>query len=100
MALKIKQDFTYRGDDWWKWWVWVDGPQEELNQIDHVTYTLHPTFPNPVRTVKDRNSNFRLETGGWGVFQLFAKAVKKDGEEIHLAHDLQLKYPDGTSTTR
>ena len=57
MSVNIAQDFEYQGDDWWKWWVWIDGPKEELDQIDHVVYTLHPTFPNPVRIVRDRSSN-------------------------------------------
>ena len=99
MALTIKQDFEYRRKDWWKWWVWIDGPVNELDGIDHVVYTLHPTFPNPVRTVRERKSNFRLETSGWGAFPIYATAVRKDGAEIELNHYLRLEYPDGTPTT-
>lgn len=98
MALHISQGFEYQQTDWWKWWIWIDGPAEELDQVDHVVYVLHPTFPNPVRTVRDRNSNFRLETAGWGVFHIYAKVIHQDGREIHLEHDLVLEYPDGTPT--
>lgn len=91
MPLEIKQDFEYQGDDWWKWWVWIDGPQDELNQIDHVTYTLHSSFPKPVRKVKDRDSKFLLETFGWGVFRIYASAVHQNGAETHLEHDLVLR---------
>ena len=97
--MKIAQDYKYKGDDYWKWWVWIDGTPEELNQINHVTYILHHTFPKPIRTVDDRESKFRLETAGWGVFTLHAKVVLEDGNETHLTHDLVLKYPDGTATT-
>jgi transcription initiation factor IIF auxiliary subunit len=99
MALKIAQGFEYQQNDWWKWWVWLDGPTSELDQIDHVVYVLHPTFPNPVRVVKDRQSQFRFDTAGWGVFPIRAKVVHKDGKETHLEHDLVLEYPDGTQTT-
>ena len=98
MALKIQQDFEYRGNDWWKWWIWIDGPPEELDAIDHVVYTLHRTFPNPIRKTNDRPSGFRLETSGWGVFRIYATLVSKDGRETELCHDLRLEYPDGTLT--
>lgn len=99
MGVHINQDFEYQGDDYWKWWIWIDGAKQELDDIDRVVYTLHPTFPNPVRIVTDRESKFRLETVGWGVFRIRAKAIKKNGEQINLTHYLQLKYPDGTINT-
>ena len=99
MAIKIGQGFEYQGKDWWKWWIWIDGADHELDAIDHVVYTLHSTFPNPVRTVRDRSSKFRLDTAGWGGFRIYAKVVKKNGEDVRLTHDLVLKYPDGTETT-
>lgn len=99
MALKINQGFEYKGNDWWKWWVWIEGSETDLDKIDHVTYTLHPTFPDPVRTVDDRKAKFRLDTAGWGVFWIHAKVVNKDKTEIRLKHYLVLEYEDGTRTT-
>ena len=99
MAIKIEQGFAYQGNDYWKWWIWVEGPADELDRIDYVVYTLHPTFPNPVRTVTDRASKFRLDTMGWGVFRIYAKVVDKGSNETRLKHDLVLEYPDGTPTT-
>lgn len=98
MSIEIAQGFDYQGDDWWKWWIWIEGPDNELDQIDHVVYTLHTTFPNPVRTIRDRDSKFRLETAGWGVFRIYAKVVNKKGLETFLEHDLVLEYPDGRKT--
>ena len=100
MALRIQQDFRYQGNDWWRWWVWIDGPPDELDTIDHVVYVLHRTFNNPVREVSDRTSSFRLETAGWGVFTIYVTLVHKDGQETELRHDLRLEYPDGTPTIR
>jgi transcription initiation factor IIF auxiliary subunit len=99
MPLKIEQGFRYRGDDWWQWWVWLDGATEELDQVDKVVYTLHHTFPNPVRTVSSRADKFLLRTSGWGVFRIHAAVHRKDGSVLKLSHDLVLEYPDGTVTT-
>lgn len=38
------------------------------NILDKVTYTLHPTFANPIRTVKQLP--FRVEEQGWGEFDI------------------------------
>jgi transcription initiation factor IIF auxiliary subunit len=99
MTLRIEQGFKYQGEDWWKWWIWIEGSEAELDQVDHVVYMLHPTFPNPVRTIKERSTKFRLETAGWGVFLIRAKVMLKQGKEISLSHQLVLEYPDGTTTS-
>jgi transcription initiation factor IIF auxiliary subunit len=98
MALKIAQEFEYKGEDWWVWWIWIDAPDAELDQIEQVVYTLHPTFPEPVRTVKDRMSKFRLSTAGWGAFRIQAKVVWKSGSHTKLVHELVLRYPNGEPT--
>lgn len=94
MGLTIAQSSEYDGDDYWRWSVWLDGPAAELDEVDHVVYTLHPTFPSPVRTETDRATSFRLTTAGWGTFTVYAKIVGKDGREQHLEHELELYYPD------
>jgi transcription initiation factor IIF auxiliary subunit len=99
MAVDIQQGFEYQGNDWWKWWVWLEGPDEDLDRIDHVVYTLHATFPDPVRTCTDRLSKFRLQSSGWGMFTIHASVVDKDGNSFKLKHLLELEYPDGTRTT-
>src|SRR4051812_27706932 len=64
--LHIAQDYEYQGSDYWKWSVWIDGTDEELDKIESVEYTLHPTFPNPVRVVDGRATKFRLDSAGVG----------------------------------
>jgi transcription initiation factor IIF auxiliary subunit len=93
---KIAQDFKYVGDDWWNWWIWIEGSKVDLDEITHVIYTLHSTFVNPVRKIDDRKSKFKLETEGWGTFTIHAKAVLKNKKEILLEHDLNLEYEDGS----
>ena len=97
--FQIQQSEKYVGDDWWKWALWIEGPDEALDQIAFVEWVLHPTFPDPIRKVSNRSTNFRLETGGWGVFQIVARIQFKDKQQIKLRHFLQLHYPDGTVTT-
>jgi transcription initiation factor IIF auxiliary subunit len=97
--LHIKQGFEYLGNDRWRWWIWLGGSEGQVGQIESVTYILHPTFPNPVRTITDRATRFRLATAGWGIFRIRATAHRKDGTKIELHHDLVLEYPDGTATT-
>jgi transcription initiation factor IIF auxiliary subunit len=98
VALVMCQDETYISRDRWEWSVWIDGPPEELDALDRVVYVLHPTYHDPVRTVKDRSTKFRLHTSGWGTFTIHAKAIRKDGGETLLEHELVLRYPDGMAT--
>lgn len=93
MSLQVRQDYEYLGSDTWKWWVWIDGADHDLDQVDAVEYHLHPTFPRPVRLVKDRSTKFRLDAQGWGVFNLKAVLRRADGSVEHLRHRLELAYP-------
>src|SRR5437764_34225 len=93
MALSLTQGSTYQGDDYWRWWVSLAGTKEELDGVEHVVYTLDPTFPDPVRPISDRDQNFKLETAGWGNFRLYASVVYKGGSTQLLHLDLDLKYP-------
>jgi transcription initiation factor IIF auxiliary subunit len=95
----IQQWERYEGGDWWTWAVWLEGRDEALDFVEFVEWALHPTFPNPVRRVRDRASKFRLETGGWGVFPIVARVQMKNGEQTKLHHYLELHYPDGTKNT-
>ncbi len=97
--LRIAQSEHFEGDDWWSWAVWLDGPTEELDAVDRVEYTLHPSFKHPVRDSTDRAGNFKLETAGWGVFPIHARVICKDGTEQRLRHELTLHYPDGRENT-
>ena len=93
--MRIMQSEKYLGKDYWAWAVWVEGSATELGAIESVTYTLHPTFYNPVRNVTDRRSKFRLEAGGWGTFTIYARINMKDGKRSDLKHELSLTYPNG-----
>lgn len=76
---------------WWKWTVFVQGPDDVLDNIQCVEYTLHPTFPNPVREVCSRGTGphaFALATSGWGTFQIRIRLFLRDGRVQELTHNL------------
>jgi hypothetical protein len=65
---------------------------------------LHPTFPKPVRVVRDRASRFKLESSGWGEFSLTAQLVLANGKTESLERWLRLEgreeQPDDRSRRR
>ena len=93
MNFAVAQSQKYEGDNWWKWSLWIEGANEDLDQIASVTYTLHSTFPEPIRTVTDRASKFQLRCSGWGIFLIPVKVHLKNGKTITLAHQLQFSFP-------
>lgn len=96
-SLKIAQSEHYRGKDWWDWSVWLEGPDDALDSVKEVRWRLHPTFtPSSVRT-DNRADQFRLDTSGWGTFELAAQIVLRNGSEIVLKHELELSYPEKES---
>ncbi len=97
--FSIQQWESYEGDNWWKWAVWLDGPPQDLDNVESVEWKLHPTFPNPIRRTMDRTNMFRIETAGWGVFPIRATVNMKNGPAYTLTHNLKLHYEDGTETT-
>lgn len=97
--MHIQQSESYVADDWWNWSVWIEGAPEELDGVSRVEWQLHPTFPNPIRVITDRTTNFRLDTAGWGVFPIHAAIHFSDGRMEKLRHYLELHYPDGGRAT-
>ncbi|MBI4471175.1 MAG: hypothetical protein HY646_00810 [Acidobacteria bacterium] len=78
---------------WFDWEVFIDEDQSKLEQIDHVTYFLHPTFPDPVRTVRNPENRFALKSRGWGEFDVGVRIVYKDGRSEKLTYSLDLSKP-------
>ena len=90
MSLEIRQTASQVSDRSWHWSVWIDGPDAELDQVELVEWILHPTFPNPIVPVKQRQTKFRLDRTGWGEFEINANVTAKDGRPQHLKHQLRL----------
>ncbi|KAA3618531.1 MAG: hypothetical protein D8M58_21345 [Calditrichaeota bacterium] len=100
MNLKIKNTWSYVGDDRWDWEVYLDdNGSGELAQVKFVEYILHPTFLNPVRNVKDPQNGFRLKSNGWGTFDVKAFIHKENGEKEKVIHHLKLEYDPESGTS-
>lgn len=90
MSIQTKQKSTYLGDRQWEWSVWLVASTEQLDQIELVTYTLHPSFSKPVCEIRSRKGGFRLKSRGWGDFTIYIDIARKDGSHQQLSHDLKL----------
>ena len=99
MTIHVEQEMEYERNDWWNWSVWVEGDAAELDCISSVVYTLHSTFANPVRTITDRRTKFRLQSAGWGGFTIYAQVFDKEGSSRKLEHSLKLYYPGNNTPT-
>ena len=98
MSYKICQDFEYAGNDYWRWWAWVDASDEQLDQVEQVTWVLHPTFKRSRITSTERATKFELRTAGWGTFQLKAEIKTKNEGTLNIKRNLRLEYPPETGS--
>ena len=98
--MHITQSEKYVEDNWWNWSVWIEGTATELDAVISVEWRLHPSFPNPIRRITNKNTHFRLDTSGWGVFLVHASVFMKDGTVEKLQHFLQLHYPQKSAQTK
>ena len=85
MLVGKKQD-----NDWYEWCVFVDEKPEVLQRIKSVEYTLHPSFPNPIRRVLDESSRFALFSSGWGGFDIAIDVEWKDDSQTKTIFPLRL----------
>ncbi|HEX3478532.1 MAG TPA: pYEATS domain-containing protein [Kofleriaceae bacterium] len=93
MTLELKQSSEQKGSREWKWSVWLSGKRTELANVERVVYHLHPTFPDPIRTVTDRGTGFRLDETGWSEFEIVAHVAVKRGASSTLKARLELGRP-------
>lgn len=79
-------------EDWWDWEIHLEESEEKLDEIEYVEYTLHDTFPNPIRRIYDRSSGFKLETNGWGIFTVYIRIHFKDERRQDEFDELPLRF--------
>jgi transcription initiation factor IIF auxiliary subunit len=70
--------------------LYIDAKQEVLEEIDEVLYTLHPTFPEPVRRHRNVETCFALQSDAWGTFPSTCEVHWKDGRVDLLGYQLDL----------
>jgi len=84
-----------------KWTLFVRGPNSEnlSTFISKVSFTLHPSFAEPLREVY--SAPFEVTEMGWGEFEANIRLHFKDeGEQpIDLIHMIKLYPPDSSALT-
>lgn len=90
--ITTKNTSRYMGEGRWDWSVFIVSDDKNLEEVKCVEYTLHPTFPKPVRMICNRGSTpgrgFFLNSNGWGTFNVGIKVIFKDGDVRYLKHQL------------
>lgn len=92
---------TRLGRNLWQWTAFIQAPEEVLARVQCVEYTLHPTFPDPVREVCDRGPGehaFPITAKGWGTFPLHVRVTFTDGSTQELVHALHFFAPADAGT--
>jgi WD40 repeat protein len=80
------------GNNKWNWTAFIKGDRQSIGEIKCVEYTLHPTFPDPVRLVcepGDPQRPFGLSATGWGTFSIGIRVFMKNGTHEDLRHQLK-----------
>lgn len=71
--------------------IYLDADEpSQLDEVLHVTYHLHESVTEPVRTVRDRRTSFEVRTILWGEFNVAAVVHFKDGRAVTLERYLNL----------
>jgi transcription initiation factor IIF auxiliary subunit len=82
--------------------VFLQGDETLMNSIRMVEYVLHPTFPNPVREITDREHCFVLQTEAWGIFNMQITVYFEDGRREDVDYRVKLEqddWPKGSKMT-
>lgn len=80
------------GRPYYEWRVFVNEPPSVLQTIEQVDYVLHPTFPDPFRTSRNRDNAFELAASG-GEFTIVITVHFTNGKEAKTGYYLNLSKP-------
>jgi len=59
--------------------IYIEADPANLDKIELVKYTLHPSFKKPYRLSEDRSSNFDIKIWTYGYFDIKALLIMRDG---------------------
>lgn len=63
---------------------------KDIDKIREVKYIFHHTFPNPIRTVIDKDTNFELIFWAWGDFTMKIVVADTEGDFHIYRHPIRL----------
>ena len=93
----MKATNTYKKirDDWYSWTVFIEGTDQELDEIKQVVYQLHESFPTSRMVSTKASDNFARTTQGWGEFLVQVEVEMKNGETKYAQRWLDLGFKHG-----
>ena len=89
-VVRVANTYHYAGGRRYDWSVFIKEDRSTLDKIRCVEYTLHPTFPNPVRRICTSQSGFALRENGWGEFTIYVRIEWKDSHATNQSYRLDL----------
>jgi hypothetical protein len=94
VTLRIAQNAAPTDKAHWRWSVWLEGPDDELDSVKEVIWKLHSSFARPIRRVDTRANGFRLESSGWGEFEIQAELHRFNRQVDNLRHWIRFDRQD------
>jgi len=88
---KGRVKYLKRGDKY-LFWNRIYAKGEDMDKVKEITYSFHPSFPNPVIRVRDRESGFEVITWVWGEFNIKIIITTEYGEEHYV--DFPFRFGD------
>jgi hypothetical protein len=73
--------------------IYVSGDQKIMGDIASVTYALHPTFTQRFHRMTNADSNFGFGIYVWGIFEIQASVLFRDGTKKVLKRYLSFDKP-------
>ena len=97
---KIKyRQFSEGGAEHYHIGVWLTNSDDsEMDQVEFVEYTLHPSFSRRERRSSNRDNDFSITFWAWGAFQIEARVhfVDPGMTPQTLHHKLGVRLPADT----
>ena len=91
--VRLRTDATYRGDNTWRWKVFVAADEERLNEIATVDYILPAEISSErIQTRTNGKERFEVEGHSGGTFRVLAVVTFRDpGKKKQLLeYDLEI----------
>ena len=85
------RDSRYEDNELYHCTLRLEGPEENLDEIDHVEYFLHETFPNPRQVIRERATGFKIILIGWGLFRVKINIFTNNLDPYTIFYDLTFK---------
>jgi len=94
LYAKLNKNYTPRkfrvgGKDHYQMFLGIKSDSDpNLEKVEKVRYTLHPTFKDRVRESQSRQRKFEIEIYAWGTFVVEYELIMTDGSSTTRKTDM------------